>query len=215
MTAQRPAPTGRQPAAEVVVATRAEPPDGPVPSAGEPTDAPGAVTPTAPPVSSVTPSTSKSASEFVADARAAERARAWRGWHRRDSERPGRRAGHADQGGRRRDRSEHGAQPAGADRHQLPRHPRQAARGQPQGDQRLPRAHRPGQGELHAPHRLRSRASDRRCRAGDAQQLRRGRRRQAAPRSPRRREHGPRRRRRRRRTAAVRWSCRSSGAPTR
>ena len=36
------------------------------------------------------------------------------------------------------DRRQHGAQPVGADRDQLPQHPGQVARGQPQGHQRLP-----------------------------------------------------------------------------
>ena len=53
----------------------------------------------------------------------------------------------------------------GADGDQLPQRPGQAARGQPQGDQRLPRAQRPRQGQLHPPHRLRHRAGDRRRRA--------------------------------------------------
>ena len=98
---------------------------------------------------------------------------------------------------------------------QLPRGPGQAARGQPQGHQRLPRPHPRRQGQLHPPHRLRRRAGHRRRRAGHERHLRRGRRRQAAAscatstsasaspstsRSP---------------TAAARCSCRHQATPTR
>ena len=62
-------------------------------------------------------------------------------------------------------RRQHGAQPRRSHGHQLPQRPGQAARGQPQGHQRLPQPHRAGQGQLHPPHRLRHRPGDRRRRA--------------------------------------------------
>ena len=126
----------------------------------------------------------------------------------------------ADQGRRRRDRQEHGGQPRRPDRDQLPQRARQAARGQPQGDQRLPLAVGARQGQLHAPHRLRHRAGDRRGGAEHEERLRcqidRGwRRRQAAARAPRARQHGSRGRRRQGRRHADARRARSSGTPTR
>ncbi len=105
------------------------------------------------------------------------------------------RTGQADPRRRRGDRREHGTQPDGPDRHQLPQRPGQAARGQPQGRQRVPRPHRADQDQLHAPHRLRHRAGHRRRGPGDEEHLPRGCRRQAAPGRQRARQHGPRRRR--------------------
>ena len=84
----------------------------------------------------------------------------------------------------------------GAHRDELPQRPGQAARGQPQGHQRLPQPQRAGQGQLHPPHRLRRRARHRRRRAEHEQLVRRRRRRQAAPHPQPARQHGPRRRRR-------------------
>jgi hypothetical protein len=52
-------------------------------------------------------------------------------------------------------RRQHGGQPRCADGHLVPQRPGQAPRGQPVGDQRLPRPHARDQGQLHAPHRLR------------------------------------------------------------
>ena len=71
-------------------------------------------------------------------------------------------AGRADPRRRRPHRRQHGGQPRRPDGHQLPRGPGQAARGQPQGHQRLPRPHPRRQGQLHPPHRLRRRAGHRR-----------------------------------------------------
>ena len=75
---------------------------------------------------------------------------------------PDRRDRRADPWCRRRHRHQHGAQPHGAHGDQLPQRAGQAARGQPQGHQRLPQPQRSGQGQLHPPHRLRHRARDRR-----------------------------------------------------
>ncbi len=94
------------------------------------------------------------------------------------------------------DRRQHVAQPRRPDRHQLPGRAGEAARGQPQGHQRLPQPERDGQGQFHPSHRLRRGQGDRRRHPGDAQRLCRGRRRQAAPHPQRVRQ--PRHRRRRR-----------------
>ena len=104
---------------------------------------------------------------------------------------PGRRARLADPRRRRRDRTQHGGQPRGPDGDQLPQRAGQAARGQPQGDQRLPVPHRPDQDQLHPPDRLGHRPRHRRCGAGDEEHLRAGRRRQAPPRRARARQHEP------------------------
>ena len=105
------------------------------------------------------------------------------------------RTGQADPWRRRGHRRQHGTQPRGPHRHQLPQRAGQAARGQPQGDQRVPRAHGADEGQLHPPDRLRHRPRHRRRGAGDEEHVPRGCRRQAAPRRQRARQHGPRRRR--------------------
>ena len=104
------------------------------------------------------------------------------------------RAGHADPRRRRSDRAQHGGQPLGPHGHQLPQCAREAARGQPQGHQRLPRPHRPDQDQLHSPDRVGDRASHRRRRPGDEEHVRARRRRQAAPHREPARQHESRRR---------------------
>ena len=100
----------------------------------------------------------------------------------------------ADPWRRRGDRAQHGGEPRGSDRHQLPQRAGEAARGEPQGHQRVPRPLGPGQDQLHAPDRVGGRAGDRRCGPGDEERLPGRRRRQAPARRQRSRQHGARRR---------------------
>ena len=88
-------------------------------------------------------------------------------------------------------RGQHGAQLVGAHGHQLPQRPGQVAGGEPLGDQRLSQPYRAGQGQLHAPHRVRHRARHRRCSAQHEQHVRHRHRRQAAPGAQRAHQHGP------------------------
>ena len=106
----------------------------------------------------------------------------------------GGRARHADPRRGCSDRTQHGGQPHGPHGDQLSQCSGQVARGQPQGDQRLPGPHRPDQDQLHPPDRLGDRPSDRRRRAGDEEHLRGGRRRQATTHREPARQHEPRRR---------------------